>query len=787
MSKKIISIVALLFSCILLSNAQSMDKAFRKPAVEEGDHNIILQNRLGNRLTVMTFGDHTQLEFTYKPNAERRKEFWARNFSNRDNQTVLFPEFIFPDIFTKDVIFEYDPFTTRIKVNAESGAKNTITLVNVADENCFAIAARSPLLLAFKPHVKFEQQNGLLTERFTERGEEIISFIKFPGFEANRFRVLKDGTYLLQLLENDVIYIGGEENPYQVDRVIRKLENLSLVELISRNETKLEPILGFSDIKINNNEKFQKVLDFNKRMYYSMLDEGGASFGALARIYYLIWVRDCSMSTSLMARGGSTYGIKKLAPFLLNNPSMTRRDDGTTVPEFIQILGSRWGKSEDDGIFYALLALFTYFETTGNDDLLYSEAFEIALESIDRFMEKTWDEDLKMVGSDTRGETSLKSSPYFGYDVVNGEMYHNEVFMDGNDINLERSYSLYNQVNTYNLLIMANVLLSQNQQLDNGRSERYARYAKELKKTLRSKFVSPKGTLYSGFDQFSDGSSKWTSFGKGCDYWEHAWATSLGPYAPVPELQLKSAIEVRNDWAKYRNIGYCPWNTLSRTLYEYNDINSFGYEKMLAVEIDEALSLTKRYPMIGAVTEYQGETEGWRALPFQIGALYYSMSAQMIQNMPMGIGVRASNFVDSVTNYQFRLSRIDGKAEGKGDIVKSYRINGKELKHTLQLPASHLRPGHNELTVTRGEANDLFRIYSSTAEMLEYIENDNQLTFDFNNPVESQIIIENFNKIKNITIKDTDNNEIPYTTTELNGKTLLEFPSKGYFSVNVSL
>ena len=782
---KINLIVLLIFSCISLSNAQSMDKAFRIPAIEEGDHNIILQNRLGNRLTVMTFEDHTQLEFTYKPNAARRKDFWARNFSNRDNQTVLFPQFILPDIYTKDVTFEYDPFVTRINVKAPSGAKNTITLINIADENCFAIAARSPLLLAFKPHIKFEQRDGLLTERFTERGEEIVSFIKFPGFEENRFRVLSDGTYILQLLENDLIYIGGEENPYQVNRICQKVDRLQLPVLIEKNEALLKSVLNTSQIKVNN-DKFQRVLDFNKRMYYSMLDEGGASFGALARIYYLIWVRDCSMSTSLMARGGSTYGIEKLAPFLLNNPSMTRRDDGTTVPEFIQILGSRWGKSEDDGIFYALLALYTYFETTGNDDLLYGDAFRIALESIDRFMEKAWDDDLKMVGSDTRGETSLRSSPYFGYDVVNGEMYHKEIFMDGNDINLERSHSLYNQVNTYNLLMMANVLLSQNPELDNGRSERYAYYAEELKKTLRTKFITPNGTLYSGFDQFSDGSSQWTTFGKDCDYWEHAWAASLGPYTPVPELQLESAIEVYNDWAKYKNIGYCPWNTISRTLYEYG-MSSSDYEKMLTQEIDEALTLTKRYPMVGAVTEYQGETEGWRALPFQIGALYFSISAQMIQSMPMGIGVRASNFVDSITDYRFRLSRINARAEGRGDVVGSYLINGKELKHTLQLPATYLRPGKNELIITRTTNNDLFRLYSSTAEMLDYSETGNGLVFSFHNPIESQLVFENFDKIKEFSIQNSEGKDIPFTTIDLKGKKLIEFPSKGFFKVSVSL
>ena len=36
-----------------------------------------------------------------------------------------------------------------------------------------------------------------------------------------------------------------------------------------------------------------------------MVDEGGVSFGAIQRIYYLIWYRDLMMSTSMFAETGS--------------------------------------------------------------------------------------------------------------------------------------------------------------------------------------------------------------------------------------------------------------------------------------------------------------------------------------------------------------------------------------------------------------------------------------------------------------------------------------------------
>jgi hypothetical protein len=623
----------------------------------------------------------------------------------------------------------------------------------------------------------------LITEKFTERGEEIVSFIKFPGMEQNRFRILADGTYVLQVLENDVIVIGGEENVYQVNRLCRKLENHNLDQLIARNEVLIKPALATSSIYCKNPD-FMKVLDINKRILYSMVDEGGATFGALSRCYYLIWVRDGSMSSSLMARSGFTEFTPKWTSLAINNPSVMRRDDGTVVPEFSQILGSRWSKSEDDGIFYATLSLFTTCQTTGNSDLLHTGGFRILLESIDRFLEKAWDKDRRMIGSDTRGETSLKSSPYFGYDVVNGEMYRHMTREDVSNTPILRSYSLYNQVNTYNLLLMANVLLSLNPEMDKGRIQEYRKLAGELKETIQSKFKNAAGNFNSGFELHADGSEKWIPFGKDCDYWETAWANSLGPYFPVPEVQLSSSIEIKNDWEKYRNYGYCPWNTLSRYLYEYG-MSSADYEKMLSEQIKDALTLTKKFPMKGAVTEYQKEIEGWRALPFQIGALYYSLSAQIIQSMPMGIGIRASNLVDSIQNYKFRLAVINARQHGDGDVVKSYTVNNREMPYSLQIPANMLRNGVNTIEINRCKRSENFRLYSSTAELLACHKEGAKIIYELANPVVSQLVFDGAGQVKSFRVTDQSGSELAFSKTIVHDKLLIEVETSGEFKVEV--
>lgn len=774
-----------------------MESFFREPPVEEGIRNIVLQNRCGNRLTMLFFEDHSEFEFVYKPNAYRRKDHRARNFSNRDNFTTLFRSFTLPDTREAHVkSYDYDPFVTSFCTETASGAKNRITIVNIADENAYAISARSPLQLAFEPRGTFEVQDGLLLDSFSDRGEEIVSYIRFAGFEENRYRVLDNGTQVLQIFENEVILVGGEESRFHAQTALGKLWGKRLEECVSRNEELLAPALAKGRLSCID-ERFQEVLDLNRRVVYSGIDEGGACFGALNRIYHLIWNRDGSMTTSLMALSGNPDYLRTFAPFMLKNPSNVRREDGTLVPEFGQILGSRWSKTEDDGIFYAVLALFTHFQTTGDDTLVQGPAFELVLEALDRFLEKAWESERGLIGSDTRGESPLTSNPYFGYDVVSGKIEREDAAegagQKGGEKMLSRCYSLYNNVNTYNLLLMIVLLLKHRKSVDGGRSERYLTVSDALQSTIKGSFVDPEGYLYTAFEQYDDGSEEWMCYSSGVDYWEYAWAVSLGPFYPSPELQLKSARMVREKWPQMTAYGFCPWNTLARYLREYG-LPSKEYHEMLQEEIDDALSLAPRYPMQGALGEYKrnvddsaGECRSWRALPFTAGSLFYSMASLLLQSLPMGIALRASSLTDSIEHFQYRFSRLNVAAHGEGDAVASVVVNGEPLAGSLQIPESRLRLGVNEISVQRGESDSL-RLYSSSAQLLDCRSDDKRLQFKMSSAAPCQLVLENYSEGMSLSVHD-GNASLPYDTAAISdtGKTLVSIRTQGDFSVQIDI
>ena len=729
-----------------------MDLYFRRHPVEEGERNIILQNRCGNRCTLLFFKEHAEAELLYKPNACRRKDYRARNFSNRDIYTTLFRQFVFPNLACAHLTaFEYDPFVTRFSTQTPSMARNTVTVVNLADENMFAIAARSPLVIGVKPRIQFEERNGLLTDRFSDRGEEIVSFIRFPGYEQNRYRILDDGTHVLQIFENEVVFFGAEENSYQVDRALRSVEGLGLPDLVRRNEELIAPALSAGRISVADPD-FQQVVDLNRRIVYSGMDEGGACYGALNRIYMLIWVRDGAMTTSLLARAGNPDFLKTFAPFLLQNPSVTRTETGTELRQFQQILGSRWTKNEDDGIFYAMLTVYSHFVSTGDDSLLLSSAFAQLLSAVDGFLDKAWEMDKGLIGSDTRGESPLLSNPYFGYDAVNGSIESRDALEGGGQLAgkriMSRCYSLYNTVNTYNLLCMARMLLRQRADLAVGRAARYAGVSDQIRNSIRTKFVDPDGHLYAEFVRYNDGTEQWVAYGEGIDYWEYAWATSLGPFFPAPELQLRSAFMVHARWLSIRTYGFCPWNTMAAMMCEHG-MKTGDFIGMLRPEIRDALACTEKFPMQGALGEYIGKDgtpdgHSWRALPFTAGSLVYSLTGTILKALPMGLAVRAGAFVTSTRDFRNQLSRITACAEGDGECVASWSINGEPVDGTLQIPQSLLRAGGNDIRIKRTMSFDACRLHSSNSVLVSARRSGQAVELVFDAPLPFACTLENY-------------------------------------------
>jgi len=192
--------------------------------------------------------------------------------------------------------------------------------------------------------------------------------------------------------------------------------------------------------------------------------------------------------------------------------------------------------------------------------------------------------------------------------------------------------------------------------------------------------------------------------------------------------------------------------------------------------------------MPGALTEYNKFPDSWRALPFSAGSLFYSVSSLAIQSLPMGVAVRASEKLDSVLNFCFRLASINYHALGTGDVVGSWTLNGSEVKYSLQIPENLLRFGKNTIQVERCKSYQEFRLFSSTALLLDIHENNQQISYFFSSPLGGDIVFENDQNVQ-ISVKNADSNALKFERIVLKdcGKTLYRIDSKGDFIITASL
>ncbi len=160
----------------------------------------------------------------------------------------------------------------------------------------------------------------------------------------------------------------------------------------------------------------------------------------------------------------------------------------------------------------------------------------------------------------------------------------------------------------------------------------------------------------------------------------------------------------------------------------------------------------------------------------------------MISSLPDGIAVRASNKVDSISNFRYKLSSIQAVAKGKGDVVTSFLLNGDTIGYSLQIPENKLLSGKNSLDVLRGVKNDRFRLFSSTAQLINISSTGKTIEYTFRSSVPVQLYFESGEKVRVFEVIDNQHNKIDFTKSMINKEkiTLLEFNANGEFRVRVN-
>ena len=697
------------------------------PGFEEGLRNLSFLSPAGNRLEWMQGPEHTRLRLVYRPHAARRTDFPSRNFSTRDIHTDAFARIRLEQLPDSAVsAIHYDPFHTVIETAHASSARNRIELLTLADENAFALTARGPLTLSFRPRNAFTIEDNCLWERFEDRGEEIISFVLFDDLETNRVRRHDDGSVVLQIFGPEALLIGAEENPAQLRRLRRHFAGRRFADLAQANEATLaahtrraRPTLARPD--------FQAVADLNHRILLSGFDLGGACNSGFCRIYHLIWNRDGGLASAEHAAAGQPETVRRWASLGVGNPSQKTFPDGSTRPFYSQLVGTRWNKDEEDGWYFSVLSAHAHWRATGETTLLAPRYLDLLTAGLQTLLDETYlaptaeHPAAGLFHCSARCEMVLPSDLYTGNDIVNGRYYDqpsDAFYYRGQPVH--RLWSLYiNTLNWQGLKTFAALLRLAPAGDRAAQADRVEALADSLETAILKRFRQPDGSFLAEHLQLADGSHHAVALPE-AEMWEMNWALAMPPFCFRPELTLPALRTIIDHYTAEQRRCYSPWPLQAALLREFQDAPAS--DAMLASMVNDARHIDdSRYPLQDAIPERGGVTvtkewPAWRPTLFCCAPFLRALSADLLAPLPFGLAARSGTLTTRLDRFVYRGLEITATTSGQGHEVGQLTVNGHAVPGTLQIPETLLRIGEiNTLHVERSANAGEPRLHRSDA------------------------------------------------------------------------
>lgn len=219
------------------------------------------------------------------------------------------------------------------------------------------------------------------------------------------------------------------------------------------------------------------------RGLHSMIDDSGAFRASLKAIYYLIWVRDSGFAFAYQAAAGWPHRLRELCRFFLDNPTSLNEPGLPKGRIFAQLINRKYGKLEEDGLFYVVWTLFMHWTQNGNLDFMTSADWALIDEALDWLEKVCWDEERKLYGEHFADETPTKGHRDCGYDYAIGMPTNIEwSFLTWKNIGVLRNYDIYFNILMHSVYAMLAAMRNRPDML-----EKATRVWPELQKLLNTR------------------------------------------------------------------------------------------------------------------------------------------------------------------------------------------------------------------------------------------------------------------------------------------------------------
>jgi len=742
---------------------------------------VTMQNRNGLRIEYCV--DRAMLTLWISPQAWKSMSYIDRNWSSRDDHTDVFSRIRIDGLNMNE--FEgcdYDAFHSVLKY------KNVkIHILNLYDSPAIVIwvegndckidfkSDRGDVLLS-RTNKEFVVQHQILDRKF-----DFAAIIGDGGsrfghqLELDAYRSTYASAYMKP---NEILAIGAELDKENIAAVVRKIAQSDISTLLAENQKKVDAGLQYGKITMKNNPEFQKILDVNRPIALSMQD-GGALRSCSQYIYYLLWVRDGGMNSSTLGLSGWTNPARDQAAYALLNPSVSVTEP-LAGKYFGQLLAGNINKWEDDGLYYAVWPMFSYWSYSGDTRFLKGEYLQNLEDAVDWMERACYVKEKQSFGRFYFCENMFYNHRDFNYDNACGYETTMTPFTFKGDTVIQ-SHDIY--INS----LMYSTYLMLASAIDGPKGDEYLKKALSLEKVIKSFYDTQNALPNYGEYRLINGETALDG-PYGADYTDYQWGITIPFFQPTIPGKLKNArnallTDITNRKTDYFICG------VGGVLYSMDtEIHSEdSIMKVLDMVTERSKRPGKYLPMAYTIPEMTESPDGSpfhdvRPIVYSIGPIVGAAANLAFRRLPFGISPRSTKYIDKIENIQYMGKLVSLFFEGNGPI-NSIEVGGKTLTTSYQLPDNWLQSEINKVTVkmdAKAVAGNI--LISSTVRLLD-ISEGSSVNYQIQGYGKNTLTFKNL--AKKVIITDDNKKQVKYTSQKMDNLTYIEFIGKGEYSVRV--
>jgi hypothetical protein len=269
----------------------------------------------------------------------------------------------------------------------------------------------------------------------------------------------------------------------------------------------------------------------------------------------------------------------------------------------------------------------------------------------------------------------------------------------------------------------------------------------------------------------------------GMDKTDYIWSLTLPQFYPnLPERYNAGREQIRKDMSRAPKGQFlCSYYGLLASM-DNEIFNEDTIMKTMDYCVPQCMRPGKYLPMSNTITEIIDVEDGnpfhdVRPIVFSIAPWLASVTQLGVRKMPFGIAVRATKYLEEISNFEFRKSFINFTFKGTGRI-KEIQINGIPLKHSLQIPENSLKTGKNDINIQMENIPDENSVLiASTMRLLDINDNNNSIRYSFECYGKNILTFRNLDK--KAIIKDASGKEIEAREQKTGNFSYLEFSGRG--------